>query len=241
MLEISDSIFFGIEELVDEWCVCYSKLRKWLVEGRLRSHVFIPVLTVYTVSGREKSATQLEHFQGFVPVTKESCLRLFRYGELTIREFQSFCGECFYRLPDSSQDIRTCIDDLVVLGSERERFEAEFNLQEPDEGNLCNPISAGDFASLRCDREIHYFGEKQAHVLHALYAASKSDNPWVSGKQLLYQAGSRCFTLSNLFKHKPVWRQIIESNRKGSYRMKMDSWCFDILGDYDAKNRSFSL
>ena len=51
-----------------------------------------------------------------------------------------------------------------------------------------------------------------------LKAASETDNPWREGKRILQEVGAETQRLVDLFKRKPVWRQIIQLDGKGNYR-----------------------
>jgi hypothetical protein len=56
-------------------------------------------------------------------------------------------------------------------------------------------------------------------VLRRLKSAGESDQPWVSGKTLLADSGAATMRLIDLFKRKPVWRQLIIADGKGCYRL----------------------
>ncbi|MBB5354041.1 hypothetical protein HNR46_004313 [Haloferula luteola] len=56
--------------------------------------------------------------------------------------------------------------------------------------------------------------------MRLLFQAAKDGKPWLNGKQLLHDGGSQSYTLSNLFKRKPVWRKLIHSDGRGYYRMQ---------------------
>jgi len=64
------------------------------------------------------------------------------------------------------------------------------------------------------------FGPVQAAVVKQLYTAAKSGEPWQSGKKLLQDAGSESFSLRNVFARQPYWRELIESDSRGLYRLQ---------------------
>ena len=72
------------------------------------------------------------------------------------------------------------------------------------------------------DRDYH-FGDVQAKILEMLHDASRSRNPWVHGKTLIYESGSQAIRLRDIFKHKHDWRNIIISNDRGYYRLNINS------------------
>ena len=45
--------------------------------------------------------------------------------------------------------------------------------------------------------------------MRLLKAASDSENPWLDGKRLLEEADAATMRLIDLFKRKPVWRQLL--------------------------------
>ncbi len=80
-------------------------------------------------------------------------------------------------------------------------------------------IYYNNFAKVVVGNNIYHFGIIQSKVIKQLYLASNTDSPWVFGKELLYKAGSSSIRVSGLFRSKPKWRKIIESDRKGYYRL----------------------
>jgi hypothetical protein len=63
----------------------------------------------------------------------------------------------------------------------------------------------------------------QAAVVKQLHEASLGSSPWVSGKVLLERADSGSSALADLFKSQvdPPWRELIESDSKGRYRLRL--------------------
>jgi hypothetical protein len=64
-------------------------------------------------------------------------------------------------------------------------------------------------------------GQFQARVVKILHAAAMSGCPWQHGKAVLADAGSSCTRLSDLFKTQPEWRKLIQSDRRGRYRLNI--------------------
>ena len=234
--------YYGIDELKGEWCVCANKLKHWLINGELQSHLWLPIMSVYSLSEAFGEASRygthkLEHFEGFVPLTRHHCQRLYRSGKLTIRDFSSLCGKNRYQLPDSSDDICVGLDDLLILEQERERFESSHSQPTNETTHSAERHSGIDvskdfFRSIHLNGQTHYFGPMQAEILYLLYEASLSGDSWQNGKLLLQAVGSESFTLSNIFKHKPIWKQLIESNGRGFYRIhpelaRIEAWTQD--------------
>ncbi len=232
MICLEKTEFYGLSELGDDWRVCSAKIRKWLVSGKLHSSLWLPLMSVYSLKecleGKDLSVQrELRHYEGFIPLSRHQCQRLYRNGELTMRGFQSCCGRERFQLPDSSDDIRASVDDLLVLLDERQRFEREIDLSSAngsDMGLSNEPeLLDSDFRNILVDGESYTFGVIQASILHQLYQASVRGKGWLVGKRVLHDVGSESFSLSNVFKHKPVWRRLIESDGRGRYRLRPDA------------------
>jgi len=63
-------------------------------------------------------------------------------------------------------------------------------------------------------------GPLQARVVKLLHDAQQRGEPWVYGKTLLHEAGSKGRRVSDLFKAKKDWRQVIDTGRRGFYRLR---------------------
>ncbi len=84
-------------------------------------------------------------------------------------------------------------------------------------------IYYNDFAKVIIKGEIYHFGKMQSQVVKQLFEAANSNSPWLFGKELLYKAGATTMRLSDLFKSQPKWRNLIESDRRGNYRLKLST------------------
>lgn len=65
-------------------------------------------------------------------------------------------------------------------------------------------------------------GPTTCRVVAILHEAAQSSQPWLNGKKLLEQAGSSQTKLGDLFKGVGNWRELIESDGAGSYRLRLD-------------------
>ena len=114
-------------------------------------------------------------------------------------------------------------EDLILTREERDRFERDHAVATATDKPAATDVwHSDDFTRVRVASEWHSFGPKQAAVLRLLKAASDSDNPWLDGKRLLEEADAATMRLIDLFKRKPVWRQMIEADGKGRYRLNVD-------------------
>jgi hypothetical protein len=65
-------------------------------------------------------------------------------------------------------------------------------------------------------------GVVQAQVVRTLHAAALTDQPWLDGKRLLCEAGATSMRMSDVFKSKTGWRDLIVSDRRGRYRLRLN-------------------
>lgn len=211
----------SLADMAAEWKIRESVLRQWLERGRLKAHVWVPLRSVFRHKGSGE-VPKLCHWEGFAPLSRHYCFRLFRHGEIRLRDF--YCQDLRHRflLPHSAEDIIVKVDDLIILEKDKLSLEEQLSqtLRHDQHGaNSCNIEIMPSFRRVRLGEYEHQFGTVQANALRLLYDAASCDEPWVNGKQLLQQAGSQSYTLSNLFKRKPVWRELIRSDGRGYYRL----------------------
>jgi hypothetical protein len=107
---------------------------------------------------------------------------------------------------------------------ERDRFEVEGNkaVRSSDAKTVSGFSASADYQHVQFKGQSFRFGPIQAAVVCALHKASLTEHPWQNGKFLLEQARSQSFRMSDVFKSKPGWRDLIWSDRRGSYRLAQD-------------------
>lgn len=82
-----------------------------------------------------------------------------------------------------------------------------------------------DYSQVSLNGEPYLFtGEIQRSAIRILHAASRSGQPWLTGKTLLKQAGSSDLSMrmGNLFRRHPAWGTIVVSNSRGQYRLRTE-------------------
>lgn len=93
------------------------------------------------------------------------------------------------------------------------------HLVEPFVFSISSFSYCNDFAKVLRNGKIYYFGKKQAIVVKQLYEAYGTSSPWVFGKELLYNAGSKSIQMKDLFKKNKSWNDLIISDGQGNYRL----------------------
>lgn len=66
------------------------------------------------------------------------------------------------------------------------------------------------------------FGSIQANVIKVLHQAALTPDCWRDGKAILKDAGSKQLKVVDVFKSKIHWRDLIESDGRGKYRLRID-------------------
>ena len=221
---LPDRASYTLSEMQTYWQVANEEIRQWLFQGILTTHVWLPVMSVFKIEAsqdgnRLKFAKTLCHWEGHAVVSRHSCYRLFRHEHIHMREFTCSKTMEYYCLPDTAGDLIVTRDDLLILRAERVRFEAAHDIANDGNHSIETLSPTPSFKDVQLDGHSYRFGHIQSQVLQLLYVAAKNGQPWQSGKQLLVQAGSQDFSLSNLFKRKPVWRRIVISDGRGCYKM----------------------
>ena len=82
-----------------------------------------------------------------------------------------------------------------------------------------------DYSQVSLKGEFYLFtGEIQRSAIRILHAAAQSEQPWLTGKILLRQAGSNdvSMRMANLFRRHPAWGPVIQSNGRGQYRLRTE-------------------
>lgn len=223
VIQLPNRNFYAPDELAEKWAVTIEDIWACLIAGSLKAHARVPlvgVLTLPTACQHQDSAQRLvTTWEGYSPLSRYQCQRFYEQGRMHLREFICEDKQARYALPDEADDLRVNNKRFGILNTERLRFENKYGVKGEEDAEA--EVSHGfdpTFRSIRYKRDIYYFGELQSAILSALYDASKTQSPWVNGKQLLHQVGSESYSLMQLFKHHPIGRKLIISDRKGYYR-----------------------
>jgi len=233
-IQLPERLFYALGDLENCWSASSSDIRHWLICGDLLAAIWFPVMSVIeqkndNVSGLDQS--KLCHWEGYIQLSGHQCRRLLRHGWITVREFSSFNGEQQFQLPEPADDITIELRDLIILEEERMRFEVRYpsicttesvqdcSAKNSRKGHLLEKPIDPTFRTVRANGDEYYFGEIQSNIIRLLAEGAQRGKPWQSGKVLLHEAGSQSYSLSNVFKRHPIWRKLIQSDRRGFYRL----------------------
>lgn len=226
---------YTLPEIKERWKASWSELRNWLYSGDLVAHVWLPVMSAYKTNhriegGRILSIQELSHWEGHIPISRHFHHRLFKFGKVSIRDFTCPDTHELYSIPGSVEDVIINFEDLVIFNEDRNRHEAKLRKggepirpERPTASNDAlrsrNGCMDANCKIVQCQDQTYHFGDMQAAIIRLLREAALSGEPWQSGKRLLQKVGSQSYSLSNVFKKHPIWRELIVSDRRGSYRL----------------------
>jgi hypothetical protein len=223
-----------LEHLWRRWGLTQDDAYYAIENGLLRTCVWLPLRYVErgTIKEGKFVFERCESKEGFIAVRPEDFRRICRTGRAKLREFFSLREEnCIVRLayepPQPAVMVR--ISDLVVLQADRVQFEQAYNLGLQSDALLI-PAKHSAEAQFKCSNDYrhvnlngneYHLGDVQARVVEQLHDAARSRQPWVHGKTLIYESGSRALRMRDIFKHKQDWRRLIVSNDRGYYRLNL--------------------
>ena len=165
-------------------------------------------------------------FTGLLDLLERDAFLLFRNGSVAVTAFRAPENEyCYFIEPAESLEVRET--DVFVRREERDRIEQTHGLGRRETAEKIEDFvpfrQSNDYREVRLGAEVFRFGPVQASVVKALYEAAGSSHPWCEGKALLATAGSASARMADVFKSQLHWREIIESDGRGRYRLRLSA------------------
>jgi len=262
-MPLTKKAYFTLEEIEERWSLPRRDISYLAENGLLRLSVRSPGLMierVYTECGADGEWFDVAYDQawyaGLLDLLERDVSTLFQDGLVNVRAFR--CGGEFVRLiePTRVHTVKLCA--VVVLREERDKVELEQGLgsreSEPAARAQCasppvgrNLVGADPRRArvLILDEGRHVIvgdvryrlGEVQARVVNRLHAAAVAGTPWVDGKRLLHDVGSRSLRVSNLVKSQPRWRELIQMDGRGNYRIAADPCNINLISGMKVRSR----
>jgi hypothetical protein len=214
--------WFRIADVATRWNMPLSDIGDYALDEMLQLSVFVvdvPMEANGTGGGEDHSIHGMPLLNGPQPLQRTSLLEIFREGQAEVRAFRSERPNKHLYVWSGAPAVIVRREDLILTREERDRFEREHAVSTGEPSAVWHN---DDFTRVRVANEWHSFGPKQAAVLRLLKAASDGGNPWLDGKRLLEEADAATMRLIDLFKRKPAWRQLVEADGKGRYRLSSD-------------------
>lgn len=216
-----DDVFYAIENGLLQCCVWLQP--RYVERGLDEGGLFL--------------AQQCERCQGLVMLRSEDCQVIFQQGEVHAHSFLSMNqpSEMLRITHEPPQPyINIGLQHLLVMREEQQRFEAAYKVAckkrfkrrkfkggKKPRNTEANIRVHNDYKEVLVGNSTYHFGQVQADIVKQLHDASKSSDPWVHGKTLLNHSGSQAMRFQDVFKNKKGWRDIIESDGRGHYRLKL--------------------
>jgi hypothetical protein len=165
--------------------------------------------------------TDQRWFSGLQDLREHDAFRLFRDGEVAVDQFAApHPTYCHLLEPTDSLLIRAT--DVVVQRQERDRVERQHGLAGATRPAVTSVFRhVNDYREVRVAGRVSNLGHVQSRAVKQPHRAAITGDPWCSGKVLLAGAGSSSTRVADLFKSQRDWRQLIESDRRGNYRLRL--------------------
>lgn len=170
-------------------------------------------------SGRFRVPYQYMAISGLLELRERDVHALFRDGAVAV--------SCFYTPADEYLDIHEDAEplvvretDLLVSHEERRRVEALLLPRLAESAPVAPSFShTTDYRDVSIGGVSFTLGPIQAQVVRLLHKHPLDKAGWCCGKKLLAKAGSSSIRMADVFKSQPNWRKLIESDRRGNYRL----------------------
>ena len=217
--------YFALDELEERWGMPHRDLAYLAENGLLK--VSVRLYGVWLEQGfyeevddgqwcsvpHEQSA-----FQGLQDLRAHDVYRVLHEGVLHVVHFDAPDDRyCVVLRPEHGILIRK--EELVVRRDERDRVEALHGLGRTSRTAKVVFQQRNDFSEVILGQHSYIFGPIQARVVRILHEAAANGCPWRHGKAVLAEAGSSCTRMSDLFKTQKDWRELIQSDKRGRYRL----------------------
>lgn len=218
-----------IADLAQLWSLKATDIEDYALDAQIQLSVLVAHLPAEMGTwegagiGDEPLLQDLPILDGPQPLQRPTLLEIVRDGWAEVWFFATGKPNTYLRIRADAGPRVYRREDLIVTREERERFEREHGaVASPDPAAAAADYwHSDDCARVRFAGVLHKFGRKQAAVLRLLKAAADKGEPWCDGQQLLHDADAGSMRLVDLFKYKPVWRELVQSDGSGKYRLNI--------------------
>lgn len=223
-----DKDYFALEEMEERWGIPRRDLVYLAENGLLKVSVRLYGVRL-EVGSYEQTADgewfsipgEQIWFQGLQDLRPQDVYRLFHEGVVRVQHFDARADQyCHVLKPEDGIVIKK--EELVLRRDERDRVEAKHGLCGTLRATDAAFGQSNDFSEVMLADRTYTFGPIQAQVVRILHDAATTPSPWRHGKTVLAEAGSSCTRMADLFKTQPDWRKLIQSDRRGKYRLNIE-------------------
>jgi hypothetical protein len=222
-----EKLYFDLDEVAERWRVRIPDLAYMAENGELR--VSVRLYNVRLEEGVYEHDTRDGHphripfdqswFSGLQDLTACDAHSAFRDGEVRVVHFDA-PGDAYVAVMEPTDFVTVRRSQLVIRREERDRIEAEHGRSGKSVADGIAFHHDEDFRDLRVGQRRVTLGRLQGAVVRHLYEASRSGDGWCFGKQVLAAVGSTSKRMSDVFKSKPEWTLLFESDGRGRYRFR---------------------
>jgi hypothetical protein len=229
-----DRQYFSLQNLCTRWNTDFEDLRYVIEHCELYSCCWLDSREVMRfLPNRENCSITCDYtkFEGYVGVKANDCRKIFRCGKYSLTNFVDLEKDGYeIAILPQNRDAVISITDLRIPKSEVSRFEIVWGIV-PAENCSDSKIIKFDPNKLYVNHsKAEYFyhgspinlGPVQANIIAQLAFAKSSGNPWIHGKILLGNSGSQSMRMRDVFRTNKNWRELIEGNKRGYYRIKSE-------------------
>jgi hypothetical protein len=223
-----DKAYFTLEEIEERWQLPHRDVVYLAENGLLK--LSVRLFNVRLEWGEfedfgnghwNRIPTDQRWFSGLQDLREHDAFRLFRDGEAQIDQFAVPEEHHYCHLLEPTDSLLIRATDVVVQRQERDRVERQHGLAGATKPQVRTSFKQlNDYGEVHVDGWTFKFGHVQSRVVKQLHRAAITGDPWCNGKALLAAAGSSSTRLADLFKSQRDWRQLIESDRRGNYRLR---------------------
>lgn len=156
-------------------------------------------------------------YTGLLDITAQDAQLIMRNGSTEIQAFHA-PDEHYCHVMDPSEPVTIHEADLLIRAEERARLEQVGG--KPEKVHAPELFSHDiSYQHVTCGGRRYRFGKIQARIIRQLHQASMTSQPWCKGSELIEKSQSRCYRLGDVFKSQQHWRELIESDGRGSYKL----------------------
>jgi hypothetical protein len=219
---------YPLDEVAHAWGTTTRAMLGYGVESRLAISMLLfgqRVDRFQTSDGGEAVPIGRTNISGAHALSEQDLWTLNSRGTVIVRRFRTSDGY----VAEVAQDhpgIEIAQSELVVTAEERLRFEQANGIVPMSSSSQATadgvPFSHdATYSAITIDGRCFQLSAKRAAVVRLLHEAWLGGSPWMRDHMLLEQAGSYSARLVDLFKPVKGWRDIIESDRKGNWRLRL--------------------
>lgn len=227
-MSFPNKIYLSLNEVSVRWNRKVKDVEYCIENGLLAAHIKVCSIKLETQSNAN-TVSECE-FTGCKRLKPEDCHILFRHYKRAIYGFFNDNTSLEERLVHPERLIISKVD-LIIFLKDIQSFERKYNLNYEEtqlplwDNNQPEPIQnvaiSNDCDIFRIGKDFYTFGPIQARIIKELQKAATTPNPWLLGKNLLADSGSRTQHLKDLFKSHPILPRL-KYKAKGYYRLSLE-------------------